>query len=702
MLLEWTDHMAGRRQHYIPRFLQRGFLAACLDGKERTWLHRRGAAPKLVGISDVGVSEYFYSRPSNDGVRTLDDRITEIESSILVDLENLKTAKVGIEVDSRVAARLVAHLTFRTAHVRSTFTQGAMLALNHVAAHVSDNENMRKELGVDGVPPGKERLSVVDMALSAMPDAVAALPSELSRRLVSFYVRERFDELYERDKPQLVQALSMLGQGLSKSIEDSHRKVLNQLDLSAREEALAAFSWKTQAVSGALLPDCIALVRESGEAYTPYLLGNWDCVDCVVLPISHDRLLIGSKTDVGEIPISVVNEASANCSDNFFISRHPEHGASLGSLIGQRCIQVIAAQVNNAVSGLNSAAEETEKTSTASEGLNGFRSPKEFSFTLTCVGFGDEDGAATALGHIMKTIVVEVGRDMPLSGLDGVTFAVDYRAALDQLDRGCTGLGIGESQSRDYGYAVAKCVQVVREGTVKDHIVLDASIAHGLLQEQSEGRDIAIHLMVNMLSHVAHSTLFEVRFQGKSAVPSDDTSRLLHRCVAALPGMYYAARQSAFAMPIAGERFAALTLDSYNSAREAIRSARLAYRLNNDLDGLLELALPRISFVLEHAAQWLGHRDGLPSQDEFPGMSLTESLRSFDLDHWLELLGRDLRLMYSTEDQFTAENIFALGRHAERLLWTVQIFPWPLPEGGTYVTIPMGNDEQELEALQSQ
>src|SRR5690606_35561061 len=134
-----------------------------------------------------------------------------------------------------------------------------------------------------------------------------------------------------------------------------------------------------------------------------------------------------------------------------------------------------------------------------SEELSGFCSPNEFSFTLTCVGFGGEDGAATALGHIMKTIVVEVGRDMPLSGLDGVTFAVDYKAALEQLDRGDTGLGIEKSQSRDYGYAIAKCVRVVREGRVKDHIVLDASIAHGLLQEQSEGRDIAIHLMVNML-----------------------------------------------------------------------------------------------------------------------------------------------------------------------------------------------------------
>jgi hypothetical protein len=111
----------------------------------------------------------------------------------------------------------------------------------------------------------------------------------------------------------------------------------------------------------------------------------------------------------------------------------------------------------------------------------------------------------------------------------------------------------------------------------------------------------------------------------------------------------------------------------------------------------LEVALPKIAFVLEHAAQWLGHRDGLPSQDEFPGMSLVEDLKVFDLYDWLELFGRDLQLLYATDDRFSVESIFALGRHAERLLWTVQICPWPTPDGGTYVTIPMGNDEQALD-----
>lgn len=655
----------------------------------------------MVGIRDVGVREHFYSRPSSDGLPTLDDRITEAESPIIASLESIKAIAAGTELDSSVAARLVAHLSFRTAHVRSTLTQGAMLVLDHVADYVGNNERMREELGVDGAHPRKAGPSVIDQALSSVSIEMLSLPPELAKRVITFFVRERFDELYEQTKPQLSQAMSILGPGISKSIQDAHRQVLSNSDLSEREQALATLSWRTQDVSGALLPDCIALARESSGAYTPLLLSNWGDVNCVVLPISHDRLLVGSREGSEDLPISVVNEASSTCSDNFFISQHPGHAGPLNSLIGKRCAQAISAHVSSAVSGMKNATAPTEKLPPASESINGEAASTPFSFTLVCLGFGDEETVA-ALGRIMKFIVLEVGRNMPLSGLDGVTFAMDYVAAVEQLDRGDVSLGMDRSQSRDYGRAVAKCVRVTREGQAKEHIVFDSIIAHELLQEQSKVDGGATHLIVNMLSHVAHGTLFEEKFRGKTVAPPDDISRLMHKCASSAPGMYYAARQSAFAAPAAGERFATLTLDSYNSARETIRSARLAYRVNENLDGLLEVALPKIGFVLEHAAQWLGHQDGLPSQEVLPSMPLVEDLKTLDLNCWLKLFGRDLRRLYATGDQFSAENIFGLGRHAERLLWTVQICPWPMQDGRTYVTVPMGDDERALEGLSPQ
>lgn len=692
--------MAGKRQHYIPQFLQRGFLADHHDDAERTWLHRRGAPAKLVGIRDVGVSEYFYSKLSISGEPTLDGRITDAESQIIGDLNSIRTATKGVEIDSSVAARLVAHLTFRTAHVRSTLSQGAMLVLDEVASYVGSNDRMREELGIDG-DNSRKFGAALDQALSSASNGMQNWPKELAKRIFTFFVRERFDELYEQAKPQMIQALSMLGPEIPNSVQAAHKEILWKSDMNGREKALATLSWRKLHVSGALLPDCITLVRESSGEFTPILLGNWDAMDCVVLPVSHDLLLVGSRGVVAEIPISVLNEASSACSDNFFISQHPSHGKHLSALIGQRCIQSLSAHVRSAISRSENSRGSDEKLFHASENIEGATTSAPFSFSLTCLGFGDLE-LVTTLGQIMKSIAQEIGRGMPLSGLDGMTFSTEYETAVEQLDRGDPNLVADHSLPRDYGHAVAKCVRVLREGQFRDHIVFDASIAYELLQEQSDGHDNAIQMVISMLSQIAHGTLYEEGLRNESLAPPDDTLRLMHQCISKVPCMYFSARNSAFAASATGERFAELTLASYNSACDAIRTARLAYRLDANLDRLLEVALPRIAFVLEHAAQWLGHRDGLPSQDEFPGMSLVEDLRAFDLHGWLDLFGRDLQLLYATDDRFCMESILALGRHAERLLWTVQICPWPTTGGGTYVTIPMGDDEQVLDRLHPQ
>src|SRR5688500_17203019 len=119
--------MAGRRQHYIPQFLQRGFLSTQSDQADLTWLHLRNTPPRLVSTRDVGVGEYFYSKLAADGSSTLDDLITELECGPLADLASIKRTPIGELIDPTVAIRLVAHLTVRTAHVRECFEHASTL-----------------------------------------------------------------------------------------------------------------------------------------------------------------------------------------------------------------------------------------------------------------------------------------------------------------------------------------------------------------------------------------------------------------------------------------------------------------------------------------------------------------------------------------------------------------------------------------------
>lgn len=687
--------MAGKRQHYIPRLLLRGFLATPVQEAERTWLHRTGEPAKLVGIRDVGVQENFYSKLGSEGAPTLDDLITSLEGEIDRDLKTIRIASTGANIDAGLAARLVTHLVLRTAHVRSMFTQASGLILNEITSLVTDTDGMRRYLGIDSSDPARVSETLVDDVLKKLPLATLSLPPAFARRVIRFWIREHFHSFYEQIQPAASHALEQIKRSMSGAIRDGHNRALAMTDEVRWISDLAALSWKTHSFTGAILPDCVVLAREIGGGFTPLLLSNRQQIDTVVLPIAHDRLLVGSTIADDNIAVPSINEASALCSDSFFVSHAENDGAGLSNMIGQRCAQAIGAVVNEALSDFRSPNADTVSEQRFERQLAKGEFPGSFSFSLTCTDFADAETAAR-LGEILKVVVLEIGRDKPLTTLDGITFAADYASALERLDRGDPALPSERSRPRAYGRAVAKCVRVSRQGVFKEHLVFDAVLADHLLADDSDRRALGIHMVVSMLAGVSHSAIYESRLNDRSAAPSDCVTEWLHKATSTAPGRYFAARESAFSDPSSGLRYATLIRDSLASAREQIRNARLAYRLDINLDKLLDVAVLQFSFVLAHAAEWLGHRDGLPSQDAFPGASLLDDLKVDGLDHWLELFGRDLRRLYDVDGQFTAENIFALGQHVERLLWTVQIFPWPTESDLLYVSV--GDDARLLQS----
>lgn len=686
--------MAGKRQHYIPRLLQRGFLDDALQGAERTWLHRAGTEPSLVSIRDVGVREYFYSKLDADGVMTLDDLITSLESGIDADLKEFRSASVGPTVDPKAAARLTMHLTLRTAHVRSLFEKGAMQILDQVVSLASDLNRMRDLLGIDGAALTRTGSRVIDEAMKALPSGTL-LPRRLAQRVMEFWIRESFEHFHEEAAPSIVRTLAELGDRLSDITREGHNKALMTADQSHWEDELSRLSWRTYAVSGAILPDCVALAQDAAGSITALVLREQHCMDAVILPIAHDRLLVGSSIGNLDISIESINHAGASSSDSFFVSRRAIDGEGLASLIGQRCAQVIDAAIDGALADVSTSKVSQKSKPSSERYMLEARSPKSFDFSLTCLDFADAKTVAR-LGRVLQVIIQELGRDMPLSRLDGITFAADYVGALERLDRGDPTLSIDASQPRSYGRAVAKCVRVLRSGERKEHLVFEAGVAMGLMADDEDSRSLALHLVVSMLAYVAHSALYEAQLEALPKGAVDVIVGRLHSGVSAAPGKYFTARASAFTDPMSGDRYATLVKDSLASAHESIGTARLSYRLDDNLDRLLDVALLHVSFVLDHAAEWLGHRDGLPSQDAFPGSSLLDDMENFDLQRWLELFGRDLRRLYESDEQFTSANIFALTRHVERLLWTVQIFPWPTEDGRLYVSVPMGDDERLL------
>jgi hypothetical protein len=676
--------MAGKRQHYIPRFLQRGFLAECTDDAERTWLHRRGIAARLVGIKDVGVGEFFYSKLSAQGAETLDDLITYIEGDICTDLQSIQQSHHGSAIDPTLSARITAHLTLRTAHVRSTFQKGAAQILDQISALVADSDQLRELLELDSGGMGRV-LAAIDDELNSSPLG-ELLPRPLAVRMMASNLRESFDEVYASQKPIFTEVLTKLAKELPTVARDGHNNALRRARATQWEADLAQLSWRTHSVVGAILPDCIALAQSGADSLTPLTLRDQQIPDTIILPVAHDLLLVGSRGKPIDFEINNINAASAACSDNFFIASSRYDSTDLSNLIGQRCSIAIKEAIAEAMAEVQPPRPSQRCGTPESVFLTSAKHAANFNFSVACPGSFDTD-AVTRLGDVIQIVAREMSRDLPLSQLDGMTFAADYALALESLDRGDPARQADSARPRTYGQAVAKCVYVIRNGKRKEHLVLHACIAQGLLDADGETRAWAIYVVVSMLANVAHSALYEQRLPAIPEVLPDIISSRLQAASSICPGKYFAARTSAFADINAGERFANLCWDSLLSAQQEIRNARQTYLVDQVMDKLLDIALLHVSFFLEHAAEWLGHRDGLPAQDSFPGSPLLEKLKIQRLGDWLELFGRDLRRLYDEEDQFTSENILALSRHVERLLWTTGMFPWPTEDGGLYVTL---------------
>lgn len=112
--------MAGRKQHYIPQALQRGFEAAKSGKHSQVWVFRKCQVPYLSSTEGVGAQRHFYSEPAA-GEATLDDLITEYEKDVLSPaIEGLRDMVPG-PVAPDVAASAVSHFQSgqRSSAVRS-------------------------------------------------------------------------------------------------------------------------------------------------------------------------------------------------------------------------------------------------------------------------------------------------------------------------------------------------------------------------------------------------------------------------------------------------------------------------------------------------------------------------------------------------------------------------------------------------------
>jgi hypothetical protein len=377
--------MAGKRQHYIPRFLQRGFLADEVGDAERVWLYRRDTLPTLVGIRDVGVEDWFYSRRNTDGGQTLDDVITNLERAFAPDLASLRALSPGSIAPAETSARLIAHLTLRTAHLRQVMSIGAERIGAEVSSLLGDPERMRRLLGLDEHTPPTRFREAIQSALQQLPLVELGVPEALIQRVLEFIAREQFDREIAPQLSSFMPTLLSVAKAAGE-IREAHNRALAQMPVENGWVAeLRAFHWMIEAADNAILPDCVALAFEADGSAVPLLMSDRERAVAVVLPLAPNRLLVGRRLAEAQLSLADFNIHAAASSESLFVGCNDQVDADLAGRIGARASAMVGEVIETALSEHGASSPPAQRLLPPTAAVSS--EPRRFEISL--LGWGD-------------------------------------------------------------------------------------------------------------------------------------------------------------------------------------------------------------------------------------------------------------------------------------------------------------------------
>lgn len=330
---------------------------------------------------------------------------------------------------------------------------------------------------------------------------------------------------------------------------------------------------------------------------------------------------------------------------------------------------------------------EQEKETTIPKGLS-----------LTARDYASED-TAQLVGSNVLGLVQYFGQHIDLATLDGVTIAYDYDQALLDLDRG-TKTQTELTASKDWAFGVGMTPAVLRDGQVKSHIVLNAAILEGLLEEpDSDLCQDAVHLIAHECAHVEVEYVFDRQFPGRTlqTVYPGWFDHLKGEATYLAWNEYAVCRICAGFGSDPGTNYETVFLGILKEAEENVRNAIFRYRHNSDLDGLVAEAQRNIGNLIKYASYVLGNADAYGRENLTDHKSLSEALEGNWFKPFFERLWSAHRAVWdrygrweslSEFDEISAIWIEAMADRGLEIT--------PQDDGGMYVNVPFRPETDEM------
>jgi hypothetical protein len=346
--------MSGKRQHFIPRFLQSGF-ASHMNGDEIfTWVYRKDTQPYNTNTANTGVEGHFYFQ---DDDNQADDDITSAEGGFCELVYALRNGSEEATADSGALAELIAHLEIRTRHLRQSFSNTSGAVMEEMLRFMDDRQAfgdfMKRRLMND---PSIVRNAITDeLRKRNLPDSL--LPQLLDASLSQPFVEQVLPSLLA-DLPLMIdQFRSALPHIVESASKSGHIKALKQtLSPQAKIDQYRALNFCLFHSTKVMFPlgDAPIIFRLNGDRPFKTFSEKNDLIQSVYLPLTPSLILVGRideyMPELSQIPIAV-----AQCSLEYFISDsqskandalHPHIGKNAHLLTEDQIKNLITEMIN--------------------------------------------------------------------------------------------------------------------------------------------------------------------------------------------------------------------------------------------------------------------------------------------------------------------------------------------------------------------
>jgi hypothetical protein len=277
------------------------------------------------------------------------------------------------------------------------------------------------------------------------------------------------------------------------------------------------------------------------------------------------------------------------------------------------------------------------------------------------IGFASADDAKAAGDRVARAID-EISKELGLSlaGLEGVTVAFDYDAALAQLDRGFDGSSPLTRTNDEIGDGCAMAPLVERNGQVMTHLVFNAFIVPLIDSPQSgvSGKYIVAHELSHVHEHYFRDRLLPNILLKVKIAKADDA--VLFDVADTCWGEYAACLFSAPIHPEQTKLYEMPLIDLLGKAKNEIIEAKKEWLVNHEVGKLWQRAGTIVLSLLKYFSYLLGHAAGLgkPAHELASGAWALLGSNVWLLP-WIKKLDEALGAMMETFEEWKSLEVFA-------------------------------------------